>query len=148
MNSPLLSNIFIIDDSEIDRFLLKKFIKKNLEVAGLKIEISDFEFAQQALNFINSAIGTKEEYKIPKLVFLDINMPDMNGYEFLDELKKLPTQFISLLKVVITSSSEDADDLVTIRKYPNIHKLITKPVLDEEVVQMLEMAEILFHLKK
>ena len=62
------------------------------------------------------------------MIFLDINMPIMNGWEFLDEYKNLRTQFTKPVVVYVVSSSIDDNDMRKSREYKEVSDYIVKPV--------------------
>lgn len=77
-----LGAILLIDDNEADNF----FHKRTIQEADCCDEIITFKDAEEALDFFKNA---PESFK-PDLIFLDIHMPGLNGWEFLEEYKKLP----------------------------------------------------------
>ena len=107
----LLRSIHIIDDNETDRYLLKRLIKS----ANLTDTIYESENGREALEFLS---GYKKEIEDcpegypPILIFLDINMPIMGGFEFLEEFSKLDSlkeNFGSTVLTMFTSSEKEED---------------------------------------
>lgn len=87
----------------------------------------------EALNYLNGVINN-EQIK-PDLIFLDINMPAMNGWEFLAEFEKIEASFRDTIKVILLSTSSDpADVKKSIDKHPvddYINKPLSFPLLNE-----------------
>ncbi|MFK7952555.1 MAG: two-component system response regulator [Ekhidna sp.] len=94
-----LKKIVLIDDDSTTNFLNKTIIQK----AGLVDEIMVFEEAEEALTYFKS-----KNSKDPFLVLLDVNMPIMNGWEFLDEYDKIKNDLNAFI-VMLTSSIDPAD---------------------------------------
>ena len=125
------STVMIIDDSEMDNFLNKMI----LETMHYSENILTYTNPIHALNYFKElSVQSGEGKKIPQIVFLDINMPIMSGFDFLEQFKSLPQEHISDIKFYVISSSEDPEDLEKIKKYDNIIKYLYKPLNREEIV--------------
>ena len=66
--------------------------------------------------------------KIPTIIFLDINLSDANGFDFLDQLNLFPSGFIQNIKIILISSSEELKDFKKAKEYGNVYSYILKPV--------------------
>jgi len=100
--------IMIVDDNESDRYVLKRLLK----AAGIEaavVEASDGRSAIDLLNDKESWQKTGATFP-PALILLDINMPRMNGLEFLDEFSKIRKDQFENTSVLIITSSRDTID--------------------------------------
>ena len=77
--------------------------------------------------------------KLPDYILLDINMPIMNGWEFLDEYKRLNIDPAGKSKIFIISSSVFSNDINKARSYPLVKSFISKPLSVEKIKEMFEM---------
>lgn len=129
----MLKTILCVDDDPITLMLCKKVI--------LKAEFSkDVLFAnngQEAFDFFQSLVSKKnnaEEYQLPQLIFLDLNMPIMNGWEFLESFKDHFSNEFAQTKVIILSSTIDPSDYNKAKQYDVVSHFLSKPI----TVEMLE----------
>lgn len=100
-------NAMIIDDSEHDRYLLKRRLKK----CSFDAVITEATDGQNALDFFESHHGVTEDGYPPDIIFLDINMPRVTGFEFLQKFAKVrDAQHLSSTVVVMFTSSPRQDD--------------------------------------
>src|ERR1051326_7834347 len=83
-NQSPFKKVMVIDDNEVDRYIATRHILKY----GFAGEVIAIESANAALAYLNS--NTNNAADLPGLIFLDINMPEKNGFDFLDEFDKLP----------------------------------------------------------
>lgn len=127
-----LQSILLIDDDSTSNFLHKRIMQK-LELTA---EINVSENGQEALNRIKTAESQKGE----QLVLLDLNMPIMDGWEFLDEFEKLPEEVTSNFKVYILSTSINPDDKLRAESKLSVKGYLTKP-LTKEVVERIITSE-------
>lgn len=99
--TAILNSIMLIDDNKIDNLFHARVISKNIQ----DISIITKESAEEALEYLAT-----EGYCCPDIIFLDINMPRMNGWDFIEEYKKLDPDKKKSLVVVMLSNAENPDD--------------------------------------
>ena len=110
----------IIDDDPIYIFGVKKLI----EIANFCESFLIFRNGEEAIINLNKIIQSGE--KIPEVILLDLNMPIMDGWQFLDEFVKIETP--KLITVYIVSSSIDPRDKDRAKQYENVSNFIVKPI--------------------
>lgn len=115
--------IFIIDDNQIDILISRKLLLKN----KADIEIQEYSHAQQALDDITAADTSQ-----PDIILLDLNMPEMDGWDFLEALKTAQVQ--SDLKIYVLTSSLDDRDRTRANNYQVVEGYLTKP-LNDAIIQ-------------
>lgn len=127
----MLSKILCVDDDAITLMLCKKVISK----AEFSQEIDTANNGEEALLYFEKLKNNKEnnnEIKLPKLIFLDLNMPIMNGWEFLDIFSQ--SEYIKSfpeIKVIVLSSTIDPRDIEKSRNYPMVINFLSKPITKE-----------------
>lgn len=102
--------------------MLNKMI---LEVSNYSKTISTFTSPNEALEYLSKI---KDKEKVPELIFLDINMPEMDGFEFMEEFEKLPAMVSDFTKIIIISSSDDPIDIQKASAHKAIIKYLKKPL--------------------
>lgn len=129
----MLKTILCVDDDPITLMLCKKVIKK----AEFSEDVIFANNGQEAFELFQSIVSKKEKkepYQLPQLVFLDLNMPVMNGWEFLDMFKEnIANEFLQT-KVIILSSTIDPADYNKAKEYDVVSHFLSKPI----TVEMLE----------
>jgi CheY-like chemotaxis protein len=116
----MLDLTMCIDDDPITLMLLKKIINK----ATFSKEITTAQNGEEALEFFKSLKDTR----IPQLIFLDLNMPVMGGWEFLDCFTTPEYLNFNNIKVVILSSTIDPEDVKKSKTYPIVIDFFPKPI--------------------
>lgn len=124
------SKVMLIDDNSLDNFINKKLLETN----GFAEEVTAYQMATEALTFLQKAtVG-----ELPDVIFLDIMMPVMDGFQFLDEFAKLPEQLQRQCKVILLSTSESFKDLNRANKNRFVRKFLNKP-LTAQVVEAIHV---------
>ncbi|MES2780659.1 MAG: response regulator [Bacteroidota bacterium] len=127
-----VKRFIIIDDDPINNKLCRYLIGK---VASPDTEILDFTSADGALSFISD---TYISSACTTVVFLDINMPDINGWEFLTNYELLPKSIQQQIDIYILSSSVDGRDKDRAYKSSYISDFIVKPLRVETISSILD----------
>jgi two-component system, NarL family, nitrate/nitrite response regulator NarL len=119
--------VVLIDDSEIDLFVQRRFI----EISSFARSILVFKSARKALDLLASPGQAK-----PDVIFLDLNMPEMDGFTFLDQMIKLPTNASGPAKVVILTSSSSIADKTRAATYGNVISFLSKPLSEKRLMEL------------
>ncbi len=130
----------MIDDNEIDVYQVDRIVKKS----GLVEQFYSFNNGQEALDhFIDPEKGEKKfnGYFPPKIILLDINMPIMDGFEFLDEYSKLPEEKQKSFIVIMLTSSNQQTDKVKASEFPLVKDFFVKPFKSEDLQKIIDIAQ-------
>lgn len=128
--------ILIIDDDEINNFIAARLIDK----IPVKTNISTRLNGLEGLNYIKSNLEHTES--LPDIIFLDINMPIMNGWEFLDEFEELKSKIGKSVSINMLSSSVYNDDITKAETYTTVNKFISKPLTVEKIKDLYQSLNI------
>ena len=118
-NTPL---VMLVDDNDIDLFLNKKFLR----VAGITDNTISFNSALEALNYLKHNANFPE--KLPSIILLDIQMPIINGFQFLELFEEIPHQVRESVSIYMLSSTTDPIDIECALDNPNVVNLLCKPL--------------------
>ncbi|WP_192821339.1 two-component system response regulator [Rufibacter sp. LB8] len=118
--------VFLIDDDEIHNFLCESVIR-NQQFAQ---SVSSFLWAEEALEAL-SRIVRDEPAAFPEIIFLDINMPGMDGWEFIEEYRKLPQEFTQNCLLFVLSSAVDKNDITHARNLSEVSDFFSKPLTSD-----------------
>lgn len=129
-----ISTVCIIDDDPIFIYGTKRLMT---EIDFCETVIV-FQNGQDALDGLHGITANNEEF--PSVIFLDLNMPIMNGWEFLEDFVKIPNHNTSKVVIYIISSSIDPRDLERIKNYNVVNNYILKPMSKEDLERILENA--------
>jgi len=119
----LIKDIFLIDDDALVNFLNQEIIKDSHPDK----KVRSFESATEAIEVIKEMLNTLDS-KLPQLILLDINMPVMDGWEFLDIFDQLPENKTKDCKIIMHTSSIDPRDIEKAKTYKAVVDYMTKPL--------------------
>lgn len=124
--------VCLVDDDDIYQYLMKKELKSTELVKTIQV----FPNGEKAMEFFN-AMHDKPE-NLPDIIFLDLNMPMMSGWEFLDEYLLLRPRLSKEITILLITSSLDDLDMERAKKYAEVSDYIVKPVTRNRLVNVLK----------
>jgi CheY-like chemotaxis protein len=122
-------NFILIDDD----YIFLRLGKMYLEKGDCTSTVTLYNDAKIALEAIGNQLEKLEDNTV---IFLDLNMPVVNGFEFLDEIQKNPNAFSDKLSVYIMSSSVNFNDIERVKNYNIVKKFLNKPI-NKEIVDSI-----------
>jgi CheY-like chemotaxis protein len=114
--------VLVVDDNPTDRFIAKKMIEK----CSFAQETILCESAQQALEYLRAL--EDEPDALPNFIFLDISMPGMDGYEFLEQYATFPEVIKAKCIILMLTTSLHPDDIERAQNNPLVIRFINKPI--------------------
>lgn len=120
--------VCIIDDDKIFRFTTEKYLSLVKEVYG----VFTFTYVEEAVSYFKKHEADKA--RLPDVVFLDVNMPIHDGWDFLEEYEKVKPGLSKNPQIYMVSTSIDERDRERARQYPDVVDFVRKP-LDEYQLQ-------------
>lgn len=124
-----LDCILLVDDDEATNFLHRRVIDRE----ELDVQVAILHNAREALNYLYE----KEEPE-RSIIFLDLNMPGMNGWDFLEHYKRLPQSRRKNIVLLILTTSLNPDDEKRAQEYPELNGFLRKPLTPEKLHRVID----------
>ena len=122
----------VLEDDDIFMELNEKVITRS----GFAEELISFDYVQKGLDHLNNLIN--EGKPLPDIILLDLRMPVVNGFEFLEKLKSFPQEKIQHLKIHLLTSSLDENDISRAYSYPQVKGFHSKPLSLKKLQDMVK----------
>ncbi len=128
---PKHKTVMLIDDSAVENHINEIIIKSN----HFAETVYKFSGAECSLEFFKNIemIKNVSMELLPEFIFLDINMPSLDGFQFLDEFKSYSASLKKEIKIVILTSSDHPFDIEKAGHYKQVVKFITKPLTEADL---------------
>lgn len=128
------AKILLIDDDEIYLYLTRRMLKGISD----NIEVVSYTDGEKALEHLESCIDQSAE--LPGIILLDINMPFLDGWGFLEEFRKLKPKIDREVHIYLVTSSERQRDKSQAEQYEELTKYVIKPVAEDQLIEILDAA--------
>ena len=123
--------VLLVDDDKICNFITEATLNR----LGVTEQIHAVLNGKEALEYINHMLTG--DRLLPDVILLDLNMPLMNGFQFIESFRKLDFPKKEEIKIVVLTSSENPEDIVEVKKLGVDHYL-TKPIKENKLLEILE----------
>ncbi|WP_295335752.1 response regulator [Flavobacterium sp.] len=121
----------LVDDDDTFVYITKKIIEKTNYVKEIRV----FGNGLEALNYLKENLNS--EYQLPEVIFLDLSMPIMDGWQFLDEFSHLKNKRKDKIIIYICSSSISPHDIIKAKKMSSVSDFIIKPVTKDKFSEIV-----------
>ncbi|MBU0697063.1 MAG: response regulator [Bacteroidetes bacterium] len=133
MSKPFI--ICIVDDDAVYQFTTRK----SIEVHNLARKILIFSDGEEAINFMIDNVANATD--LPDIIFLDINMPIMDGFQFMEEYARLKPRIGKRITIYMVTSSVDSEDIERAKSISEISDYIVKPINPEQFKEIINALE-------
>ncbi|HLG02903.1 MAG TPA: response regulator [Bacteroidia bacterium] len=126
--------VMLVDDNDIDNFINERMIRGCNFSETIYINSS----TRSAIEFLKNLSINKNLRKghLPSIVFLDINMPILDGFQFIEEFEKLDPSLVEAIRIVMLTSSINPSDIEESKKYKSVTGFIHKPLTEEALAAL------------
>ena len=121
------NKVMVVDDNEVDLYVSRRVIEKY----SFAEEVILMDSAREALEYLKS--HERQPDALPGLIFLDINMPEMNGFEFLDAYIQLADNIKSNCIIMMLTTSVHPEDKARVDGNPYVRNYLNKPLNKEKL---------------
>jgi CheY-like chemotaxis protein len=127
-----MKKVYLIDDDDIYVFLTKKTILRVMD----EVDVEVFSDGLKAITHLKKIQNQPE--LLPDVIFLDLNMPVMDGWEFLEEYEELAPSFARTNELYIVSSSISPHEMERSKNINSVSEFIIKPLVKEKFLEILK----------
>jgi CheY-like chemotaxis protein len=132
-----LNLILLVDDDDTTNYVNNRTLLRTKAAHEVKI----FTNGEQALQYMQAAAGKPGEAgteRYPDLIFLDIKMPVMDGFEFLEAYKEMGLNQLVPTKIMMLTSSASFYDLKRLETFADVKRHFSKPLADQDIKEIIQ----------
>ncbi|WMJ74484.1 response regulator [Cytophagaceae bacterium ABcell3] len=131
MSNKILKNVLLVDDDSINNYINERLLKKMNICENIKVLLN----GEEAIKHIEQEIAQDNSYT-PDLILLDINMPVMDGFEFMEAFKKLDLEKKEKVVIIMLTTSTNPGDMDRV-KHSIASDFINKPLTEDKISGIL-----------
>lgn len=125
-----INNLLVIDDDDLYNLLISEIISQVDMIKDYRIETSGYK----ALDYLQQC---EKQKNFPEIILVDIKMPEMDGFEFVENFEKKYYEHFPKTKIIVLSSSMRESDKTKALSYSSITEFLTKPITEEKLYKLL-----------
>ncbi|WP_347157319.1 response regulator [Pontibacter chitinilyticus] len=129
-----LNTILLIDDDETTNYLNHRLLSRMNVAPDIRVVTN----GEEAIEYLNKAFAAVEDYPLPELIFVDIKMSVMDGFEFLEEYQQFPEEQKRQIVMLMLTSSASFYDLEKLKAFPDVRQHFSKPLAEGDVRELLQ----------
>ena len=129
-----LNTVLLVDDDETTNYLNHRLLSR-MEIASDIRVVTDGE---EAINYLRQAFAATTDHPRPELIFVDIKMSGMDGFEFLEEYQRLAADEKEGTVMLMLTSSASFYDLEKLKQFPDVRRHYSKPLTESDVREILQ----------
>lgn len=123
--------VLLIDDTKLDNFINRILIQQ----LRISQSIVEFQSAKEALGYLRMMGMENKPY--PDYIFLDLNMPEMDGFQFIEQFEEVEYKEKESSKIIVVSSTVDPEEIRKVISNPRVHKFIEKPLTKDKLRELV-----------
>jgi CheY-like chemotaxis protein len=126
------AEVMSIDDDSITALITRKLIA----ATQFADHFLTYSGCKEALEYIAQSIEKPQEFAMPQIIMLDLNLPVYNGWYFMEQLAKMPVPPEKMPQLYILSSTKNSEDYYKAMQYPFVKNFFIKPLMKEHLENM------------
>jgi CheY-like chemotaxis protein len=129
-----IGRTYLIEDGPLDRLIIGKLLQKY----NFTQSLLSFEDGRLAMESLRQALARDNEQALPQVILLDLQMPRMNGWHFLEQYEQLPAHFTQQCLLYVISASISPADINRAKAHPLVKAYLAKPLTAAGLAHILE----------
>lgn len=129
--SKKINNVLLIDDDTVNNFIVINTLSK-LDITD---NVDSVLNGADGIEYIKSVADSNKSL-IPSIIFLDINMPIMDGWEFLEKFEEFSEEIKKSCTIYMVSSSVYEDDIAKSKQYSTVKDFVSKPLMRDKILEI------------